>query len=451
MLSPKADLRLPCPCGSGRKYKNCCWVKERREYAAGREAISNAIFDIFDYVHEYMMDDMAHVTNVVLKDLYYQFGSETMDSVKEAAGELFGRYVLDACACDLESNGGANPIDLYLQEKGDSLHPWAVEFLGNWKETSLSLFEIQKVNHRKSFTAKDVFSRKEYLVTDGQASENIESLDFYFLRIVPVRDEYLLVPLFLPVDQESIDLFKDNIKGLKKKIPGSKTVTWKRFFKKNWFLIPHLWLENIALSMEPPIMLNTDGDPIEMLRLEFHLKRGSSFQVNSILFSIPGMERVSDASYNFVVDTSQRKDTTLDNVIISSLDVSETEVIARVNSGSRADMIVDLLKKHLGKLIEDITEEEIYYDPEQGYGDSEDEIPSDIKIELMTEFLDNHYKKWLDMPLPALDGLTPRQAAKKPAVRRKLITLLQKDTASPVEGFSYDKSWLWKELGLKIQ
>ncbi len=451
MHSPKADLRLPCPCGSGRKYKNCCWAKERREYAAGREAISNAILDIFDYVHEHMLDDMAHVTNVVLKDLYHQFSSETMDSVKEAVGELFGLYVLDVCVCDLGSNGGANPIDLYLKKKGDSLHPWVIEFLGNWKEASLSLFEIQKVNFRKSFTAKDVFSRKEYLVIDGQASESIEPLDYYFMRIVPVRDEYLLIPFFLPIDRESTDLFKANIKELKKDIPGSKTVTWKRFFKKNWFLIPYLWLKKIALSMEPPIILNTDGDPIEMLRLEFHLKKGSSFQVNSILSSIPDMERISDASYNFVVDTSQRNDITLDNVIISSLDVSETEVIARVNSGSRADMIVDLLKKHLGKFIEDITEEEDYYDSESSHDDSEDEIPAEIKIELMTEFLDNHYRKWLDMPIPALDGLTPRQAAKKPSARKKLIALLQKDTASPVEGFSYDKSWLWKELGLKIQ
>lgn len=69
MLSPKVPLTSPCHCGSGRKYRNCCWKKEKREYATGRSAISNAISDVMYLVQNDIPDEVSETASAVNYDL----------------------------------------------------------------------------------------------------------------------------------------------------------------------------------------------------------------------------------------------------------------------------------------------------------------------------------------------------------------------------------------------
>ena len=52
-------------------------------------------------------------------------------------------------------------------------------------------------------------------------------------------------------------------------------------------------------------------------------------------------------------------------------------------------------------------------------------LPPEVEREFEQKWLDEHYRKWLDMPLPALDGKAPRQAAGIPSMRAQLIDLLK--------------------------
>ncbi|MCM1042607.1 MAG: SEC-C metal-binding domain-containing protein [Corallococcus sp.] len=40
-LNPNKSLNRPCPCGSGKKYKDCCFAKDNPEEAAKRLAERN--------------------------------------------------------------------------------------------------------------------------------------------------------------------------------------------------------------------------------------------------------------------------------------------------------------------------------------------------------------------------------------------------------------------------
>jgi hypothetical protein len=81
------------------------------------------------------------------------------------------------------------------------------------------------------------------------------------------------------------------------------------------------------------------------------------------------------------------------------------------------------------------------------------EVPPEVQAEVLGRFYEEHYRKWLDQPVPALGDRTPRHAAKLKTVRPKLITLL-KDFESHAERQrragepAYDFRWMWKELGL---
>ena len=80
-------------------------------------------------------------------------------------------------------------------------------------------------------------------------------------------------------------------------------------------------------------------------------------------------------------------------------------------------------------------------------------IPVKEQRKVLGEFYEQHYRDWLDAPVPALGNRTPRHAARLKTVRPKLIALL-KDFESRSERqrrsgqIAYDFSWMWKELGL---
>ena len=55
--------------------------------------------------------------------------------------------------------------------------------------------------------------------------------------------------------------------------------------------------------------------------------------------------------------------------------------------------------------------------------------------EAMTAYTADYERKWLDLTIPALNGLTPRQAAADPTRREDLVQLLATfpDTDAPTE------------------
>jgi hypothetical protein len=75
--------------------------------------------------------------------------------------------------------------------------------------------------------------------------------------------------------------------------------------------------------------------------------------------------------------------------------------------------------------------------------------PAEVEAEARAR----HYRSFLENPVPALDGLTPRQAAQDPARRPKLIRLLKQwvrehDEENLRTGRNDDINWLLRELGL---
>ena len=60
----------------------------------------------------------------------------------------------------------------------------------------------------------------------------------------------------------------------------------------------------------------------------------------------------------------------------------------------------------------------------RGKHDGLPELPPEAQAYLQ-EAIRRHYEEWLDHPLPALDGQTPREAAKDLLSRQRLIDLIR--------------------------
>jgi hypothetical protein len=126
-----------------------------------------------------------------------------------------------------------------------------------------------------------------------------------------------------------------------------------------------------------------------------------------------------------------------------------------------------MLERHFGKLVKFVDEEisemagaiaDTYedddYDGEPAPRDrAQDAIPPEVRIVVMTKFYEERYARFLDEEIPALDGMTPREASAKPEARRMLIDLMKEhihgiDRVNREEGTDISLDSLLKELGL---
>ena len=82
----------------------------------------------------------------------------------------------------------------------------------------------------------------------------------------------------------------------------------------------------------------------------------------------------------------------------------------------------------------------------------EDTIALDEVPELV-ERMAQRDREWLDLEIPALDGSTPREAAKDRRLRGRLRALLidieNREARMAGSGQGRDLTWMWKELGLR--
>ena len=76
--------------------------------------------------------------------------------------------------------------------------------------------------------------------------------------------------------------------------------------------------------------------------------------------------------------------------------------------------------------------------------------PDDPELAAFLEqFVRDYETKWLDEPIPALEGHTPRQAADDPTRRADLIKLLDTFPAGEAGSVGMDADWLRAALGLR--
>jgi len=116
----------------------------------------------------------------------------------------------------------------------------------------------------------------------------------------------------------------------------------------------------------------------------------------------------------------------------------------------REELVVDSAKQ-LSELIEegDLDEKGPFRSEEPG-----GRVPREIEEQLMQDFYRRHYEAFLDDKVPALDDMTPREAAQNPQMRDKLVKLM-KGHISSIEktnrqsGMDIKIDWVLRELGLE--
>ncbi len=201
------------------------------------------------------------------------------------------------------------------------------------------------------------------------------------------------------------------------------------------------------LNPTPPTLQNTDGDPLAPTRMEFELGCSPEEAVERLAplayghtsdDLIEGAERDAATGLTYTVPwlvPGNRIHTEWENTSLGTITVTSELLVAEVNSERRARRARKEIERRLKNKVLFLRQETLSVEAllrEQGGGDRS-ALPNpehealqrqpEVRARLR-EMNSRHWQAWLDQPVPALGGLSPRAAAGSPLGRERLEALL---------------------------
>lgn len=247
-----------------------------------------------------------------------------------------------------------------------------------------------------------------------------------------------------------------------------------------------MYLKLLAGMFSPPQLANTDGDPMVPQKLYFELESpDKAFHALKTLAAgrkateLMAQARVKNglvvkAEIEWLGGKAEAKKRLGGPVLLGLLKIDGKRLIVEVNSNARAKRIRRLIERRLGSgvrykttMIEPIESQLREMWPSMlvgdsaaaessGFGTGSPSISIDEEPELramMEEMARRHWETWFDLPVPALNDMTPRQAARTNEGHELLESLLLlyaiHDEDSRDNYLKVDIPALRRELGLE--
>ncbi len=437
----KISRNAPCPCGSGKKYKNCCWQKEMNDTASLlRNKVVRLEMNIAGRLIEFIEHNLEEDTIAAAWDEFLLLRSEDISSSEEAPHEdVFWPWLFYDYIYEDRSGEQMNTISILYRKRNQNKIP-ADELrlmLAN-ENTAFSFYEVMAVTKGKDMILRDLLLDREFIVKEK--NDHPEDLVGYLIYAKIIQfEEITLISgagmLYFPPD------LKSEIMALRKAIAGRRKKLQIEHLWEREADLRNLYFELYELITMPPQLQNTDGEALIFQSIRYRVPSAqTAFDVlKSLAAGVPEEELLENAVYNEQgvlvkiefpwLKKTDSKNNPLQRSVLGFIQIRDTELTVDVNSANRAFRIRREISKRLGKNAEYLETKTTDFpepanSPEESYDPDEAlNIRPEI-TEAVDQMMKDHWSNWVDEKIPALDDMTPKQANKTEAGREKLSALL---------------------------
>jgi hypothetical protein len=448
---------MPCPCGSGKKYKHCClaaaraaasdpsvlaWKRLRRLREGFPERMLGFMHDAYGgHVMEeaweaFMLDDGAPFDPdsphfpVFCSWMFHHWAPRAEDS-----------DVADA------SLHGVAPTRAFLQRKGRHLDAAMRQYLQACVDSHYSFFEVEEVERGRSLDLLDLITGRRHHVWESSGTETLKAGDFVYGLLADSGGVTLaecLGPCAFPPHH------KLRVIDLRQQLYGDGPPTTSNDPRRHAGSLRELYLQLIEELFHPPLpkLQNTDGEDLEALRLVFDIDSPQTAfdALKHLDFDTPEDVLLADARRDHqgrlqqVAFTWKQQGNALhsawDNTVLGHIRIKAGRLTVEVNSRQRAERARTIVEQTLGNQaryratkVESVAammaraRQAAPVDTRR-LGQSELMEMSEVRAKI-AELMERHYQAWLDAPLPALGNRTPREAARDTAGRERVEALVR--------------------------
>lgn len=442
----KIGRNMPCPCGSGKKYKKCCMkntnVVPATDLAYRR--ISKDYRDLELKLETYMS---RHFDAEDLEDALSEFFCELdeeddylTEDVMDGLQDLYRPWILYNwdCGLDLDDAGsedemGMTIAEAYMKENIKKITEPEKNLITAISRKPYCFWEVTDVEPGECIEIKNIITGKSIRVTEHMGSKSVKSKNIVFARVVTVENVNMFVGMGRTVIPYRI---KPNLIQLRQDIKDGRLVItdedlwdWDMDLRQAYFDIDrHLHT--------PPKLQNTDGDPLELHKLIFEITNPESvFKKLVSLCTIEPADTIRRTAekdktgcikkVNFSwTKKGNKKISHFDNTILGEISISPEQLTIQVNSANRAKRICKEIKTRLGSeakfkidAVEDMNAIMAHPDEDslthKKVKAEQDALMTNPEIQQkLKEIVSKHWDDWVDMKIPALGNMTPRKAVK---------------------------------------
>jgi hypothetical protein len=441
----------PCSCGSGKKYKKCCLLKEAPAATSARQRLHDADGRL-------LRDVMRWAVGAFGEEFEAAYDEYAQDPEKDSVH--YQLFVPWSC-CHFRVRGRP-VIDWYLEARARNLPLSDRAWLESQQRAWLSVWEVTAVQPGEGMHVTDLLTGEKRAVQEVSGSKMLVVRDALLARVVDHDGSSVFAgchPRTLP-PQEADDVVRwvrmfARGRGKFMKMEKVRAAETEKMLLDVWNKVVD------AMDRRPlPVLHNTDGEPI--LMTTDHYTPSSTKALAAIeerLAREPGVippdpdERGPERDYAFT-RAGNKMHKSWDNTIVGRAIVDPRGVRLETNSRARADALRGRFEALCDGLATHRAREHV--DPmskvRKGRAGERLEEKSPEAAAAVRAFKVEQYQTWLDEELPALDGKTPREAVKTPARRRQVEVILKeiehREVREP-EGVRFDVGKLRKELGLR--
>ncbi len=439
-----------CPCGSGRKFKHCCLAKQDAADAARlrvRAAEGRVVPAILDYALATWGDLLvAHawedfwLYDVVPVDMPAEPEFDAMFTAWFTLG-----FVPDPECPERAPDWPLEPLGLHwLASLGGEVEAMDRAFVLQACHSPLSVFAVEQATPGQSMDLKDILTGRSFHTRELTASRSLRTGDIVFTRVVTLNDVSLLFGMapYAAPPAWHLQILDWRDRRFRKRPPTRALVA--EFDSEIRDL--YLQVREAVRDPRPPVVTNSDGDLLRDVTLTYALDLPvpAAYELLLPLASL-GSERFDDrvqrdgagvvtsAELVWMNRTGKPPRSKAPATVLGVMTLSPGRLVVEVNSERRAQAIARQIlsrfgeeARSMGRQVSDpVAEAHAEVVARKGLRLVEPASATDPPIAAAEAELRRRYSQtWLDTPVPALKGKTPRQAARSAAGRERLEALL---------------------------
>lgn len=416
----------PCPCGSGKKYKKCCMEKDKaqRRY---NDAKQNLLSKLVDFFHE---DRFIEQADELTADYIAIIG---VDAAEELVEDEYIQF-LNIALFDAPLESNKRLVEIFYEEEGEHLPPQEREILENMLDMTIGIYEVQAYEPGKGFLVENLMEKERFhVVVDEEGMQAIKKWDVVIARISKVGYENQIVGTTLILGNEFKNQLLEFIYAwLADYRKDNKKASIKEFLRNCAMEVLASAKDAYYLGRQNRVVVNRDGDRVEICSARYSINN-ISFIKQALEFH-PNIQLDSSQkdryTLSWISDTPFEEAGVLQHTILGTITLEKNRLVLQTNSRNRLEKEKQLIQKLLGiaaKHEKDTIEsvEKFLEKNQKELKETKPALPSPEIKKIERTFLENHYKRWVDEPLPSLGGRTPREASRMPQYRRKLMELFK--------------------------
>jgi hypothetical protein len=458
----KTGRNDPCPCGSGKKYKQCCLSKTTLAFPAPETR---------DTPWSRQRDASDRLTADLMRILKRDFGNAALDAwadfnqdddpvtLNEIPHEIsiFSPYLLfewdpeRPLRRSAQKPQGGVVVKAYLSKAANCLSTLEHLILEQAIARPVSFYEIVRVHPGRGAVLRDLLIGEEIEIEEHSGSETMRLGDVLYAQIWILPEVVTLgrlAPIPIPPDRkvEIIRLRTQLQRKIKKQNRELAAADLTRYTDE----IRTVYLDIRDALKKPPKLQNTDGETFLSHKIHFNAQSAqSTFHALAPLARgvdrevlLEEAERNPDGSLRSVefawIKKGNKMHPSWENTVLGHLKIFGKTLLVEVNSANRAKRIRAEIEKRLGSQATHVgTETET---PEQMIKQAKQRKAlhrSDEEIDQADLMLDPEIRRqveaevqkqvegWVRTKVPALGGRTPLQAVADPDGREMVEALLQ--------------------------